>query len=93
MVMFKWSDSADEQSKQAVSDALTNLPGLIPCILDYRFGSDLKMAEGNWDFGVAADFDNLNDYIEYRDHPDHRAVILEQIAPILAERAAMQLEI
>ena len=51
------------------------------------------MAEGNWDFGVAADFDNLDDYIEYRDHPDHRAVILEQIAPILAERAAMQLEI
>ena len=37
-----------------------------------------------------ADFDDVDGYLVYRDHPDHQAVIRERIRPILADRAAVQ---
>ena len=39
---------------------------------------------------VVADFDDVDGYLVYRDHPDHQAVIQELIRPILAARAAVQ---
>ena len=53
-------------------------------------GTDAHVNEGNYDLVVVADFDDVDGYIVYRDHPDHQAVIREHVAPILAERAAIQ---
>jgi hypothetical protein len=47
---------------------------------------------GNFDFAVAADFDDVDGYLAYRDHPEHRAIVTEFIQPIVAERAAVQYE-
>lgn len=93
VVVFRWADGASEQATDAVSAGLAELPGRIPAIRAYRFGPDAGMADGNWDFAVTADFLDEAGYVEYRDHPDHRAVITGHIAPILAERAAVQVEL
>jgi hypothetical protein len=62
-------------------------------IRDYRFGPDLGVNEGNADFVVVADFDSLDDYLVYCDHPDHRAVVNETIRPLLADRTAVQYQL
>ena len=54
---------------------------------------DLGINEGNFDWAAAADFDDLEGYLTYRDNPEHRAIIAEFIRPIIAERAAVQYEI
>ena len=41
---------------------------------------------------MVADFDDVEGHVIYRDHPAHRAVIAERIAPIVAERVAVQYE-
>ena len=51
---------------------------------------DLGITEGNFDYVVVADFDSPDDYVVYRDHPVHTAVISELIAGRVAERAAVQ---
>ena len=57
-------------------------------------GADARINDGNFDFVVVADFDDVNGYLVYRDHPDHHvAVITDHIRPILAERCAVQHEI
>jgi hypothetical protein len=48
---------------------------------------------GNFAFAVVADFDSVQDYLVYRDHPVHREVIEQHIRPIMATRAAVQYEI
>ena len=53
-------------------------------------GSDARVNEGNFDLVVVADFDDVDGYLVYRDHPEHQAVIRERIRPILADRAAVQ---
>jgi hypothetical protein len=88
--MFTFRDDATAAQIAAMSDALATLPAQIPEIRDYRFGPDLGINDGNHQFAVVADFDSVDGYLLYRDHPAHLAVIAEHIRPILASRAAVQ---
>ncbi|HEY2224254.1 Dabb family protein [Actinomycetospora sp.] len=55
-------------------------------------GSDLGLAAGNAAFGVSATCVDRAAYVRYRDHPEHRAIISEHIAPHIATRSAVQFE-
>lgn len=91
--LLRWVDQATAEQRGAVESALATLPGEIPEIRSYTVGADAGINDGNFDLAVVADFDNVNDYLVYRDHPVHVAMIAEFIRPILAERAAIQHEI
>ena len=93
VVMMRWSPGTTSADVNAIVEALGGLPAAIAELRDYRFGHDVGINEGNFDFAVVADFADADDYIVYRDHPLHRAVIAERIAPHLAERAAVQYEV
>ena len=54
-------------------------------LLDEAISNDRRIV-------VVADFAGKDGYLAYRDHPAHRAVVEEFIAPIAAERAAIQYE-
>jgi hypothetical protein len=91
-VLFKWTaEATDEQKSQAASE-IARLPAIVTVVRSFAAGSDVGLNEGNYDFAVTADFDSEADYISYRDNPAHRALIQRFIAPILAERAAVQFE-
>lgn len=90
VVMFRWNDDVDDDHIGAVSEALTAMAGEIDVISTYRHGRDAGVNDGNWDYVVVADFATKDDYVVYRDHPDHRALIEEFIAGRTAERAAVQ---
>lgn len=90
VVMFRWEDTVDDEQVAAIRAGLSTLPGLIPQIADYRFGGDAGVNEGNFDFVVVADFASVDDYLVYRDHPDHRALIADLVTGNVAARAAVQ---
>ena len=91
-VMFRWKPGTTAADIAAVAEGLGGLPGAIPEIRDYRFGHDIGVNDGNFDFVVVADFADSGDYVAYRDHALHRALVAERIAPHVAERAAVQFE-
>ncbi len=91
-VMFRWTPDTTPVDVAAIAEGLGGLPGAIPGIRDYRFGHDLGINDGNFDFVVIADFADTEDYVAYRDHPLHQALIAERIAPHVAERAAVQFD-
>ena len=90
VALFRWADGTTAEQRQAVVQGLARLPSLIPELLDYRFGDDAGLVEGNWDFAVVADFDDVDGWRAYREHPEHRRVLSEHIARVAAERAAVQ---
>jgi hypothetical protein len=92
VVLFRWDPDASDADRDAVGAALGELPGAVPTIRAYHFGADAGINYGNFDFAVVADFDDAAGYVAYRDHPAHRSVIADRIAPIVAERAAVQYE-
>ncbi len=93
VVMFSWKEEAAEADRLAVAEGLSRLPDCIPQIRRYEFGSDLGLAEGNFDFVVVADFDSQSDYEAYQSHPDHLEVVHEAIRPHVARRAAIQVSL
>lgn len=90
VVMFTWTEAATDREISGVAQQLAALPGLIGTIRDYRFGADAGVNEDNCDFVLVADFDDAAGYLTYRDHPEHQRVIRDHIAPVLAERHAVQ---
>ena len=90
VVMMRWTEDTTPADVSAVIEGLGGLPAAIAEIRDYRFGPDAEINEGNFDFVVVADFESAEDYLAYRDHPVHRALIAERITPHLAERTAVQ---
>ncbi len=93
VMVFTWLPEATDEQKQRVNAELTALPGLIPEVRAYKFGADHGIGAGNADFAVTADFDDIAAYLVYRDHPAHQKVIAEAMRPIVATRAAVQIEI
>ncbi len=91
VVTFTFRDDVTPEQIAAMTEGLAGLPGQIPEILDYRVGPDLGISDGNHHYAVVADFDSVNAYLAYRDHPAHLAVIVELIRPIVVSRVAVQL--
>jgi hypothetical protein len=84
-------DATDEQIS-ALEEAMSHLPERLP-IRSYKYGRDAGLNEGQASFAVVADFDNVDDYLEYRDDPEHGRILSNLIGPILASRTATQYEI
>jgi Stress responsive A/B Barrel Domain len=87
-----WKTDVTDAEIEAVRAGLVALPGQIPEIRDYTVGSDLGAVGGNAHFAIVADFDDVDAWRRYQRHPAHEAVLTERIRPILAARAAVQLE-
>ena len=81
-VMFRWTPNWTNDQRVAVENALGELPGVVPTIRSYHFGSDIGVNEGNFDFVVVADFDDVEGFLVYRDHPDGNPGMLAQVAQI-----------
>ncbi len=90
VVTFRWIDGVDDAAIERVEQALGTLPGAVDTIRRYQFGRDLGLNPGNAEFVVVADFDDEPGYLAYRDHPAHQEIIRRDIAPIIAERTAVQ---
>jgi Stress responsive A/B Barrel Domain len=90
VVVFRFVAGTTDEHRDAIAVALRRLPAAIPEIAGYTVGGDAGLVDGNWDFAVVADFASVDDYVAYRENPDHRAVIDDLILPVVDERAAVQ---
>ncbi len=90
VVMFRFAAGTTSEQKDALRAALQRLPEVIPEIRAYRYGDDAGLRDDNFDFVVTADFDDVESFLVYRDHPDHQKAVAEFIAPIVETRAGVQ---
>jgi hypothetical protein len=89
-VLLTFNDDATVDQRAAFEQALRELPSRIPEIVDYQVGHDAGLADTNHQFAIVADFADADDYVVYRDHPAHAEFKENHLAPLVAERAAVQ---
>ena len=92
VALFRFKPETTNEQIVAAMGALSTLPDQIDVLRKFRYGPDAGITEGTWDFAVIAVLDNADDYIAYRDHPAHVAVLRDHIAPIISEAARIQFE-
>lgn len=90
LVLLRFQEGTEPAQIETIAQALRTLPALIPEIAEYRVGTDLALADSNWQFGIAADFATQADYVVYRDHAEHQRIIRDLVRPVVADRAAVQ---
>jgi hypothetical protein len=93
VAVFTWDDEMTDEMEQQLATELTALAPKLAGLRSYHCGPDVGLAEGNFDFAVVADFDDVDAYLAYRDNPEHRAIIGRLSGPHAKSRAALQYQI
>lgn len=90
VVLLRFHEGTEASQVDALVAGLRELPALIEGLRSFQTGADLGLAAGNWDLGIAVEFDDEATWAAYQAHPEHQRVIAELVRPITAERAAAQ---
>lgn len=93
IVLFNWNSETPADHAERTTVALAELRSKIPQIRSYQYGANLGVNPGTYDFAVTAEFDSVDDYLVYRDHPDHKAFIEKYTAPYIDTRASIQFQL
>ncbi|MGK5112691.1 MULTISPECIES: Dabb family protein [unclassified Geodermatophilus] len=93
VVLFTWSDDADDERRAATVAALRRLPEEVGGMTAFAVGPDAGLREGNAHTALVADFPDVEAWRRYAEHPAHLQVIAEHVAPFLAARTAAQYEV
>jgi heme-degrading monooxygenase HmoA len=94
VVTFSWTGDAAEDPAvvDGIADALRRFiaDAELPGLRSWSCGRDAGIATGNADFAVVGVFEDVDAFAVYRDHPEHRRIITEQIAHRVGQRTAVQ---
>lgn len=91
--MLTLKDAATPADADHIEEGLLALLGVIPGLEGAEVARDAGLAEGNADLVFRMSFATVDDWKNYRVHPAHVAVITERIAPVLASKAFVQLDV
>lgn len=90
VAVFRWKDETTAAQVAAVSAALDDLAPRITSARSYSHGPNVQPAAGRWDYAVVAEFDDLDGWRAYDEHPTHAVVREDVIVPLVAERTNLQ---
>jgi Stress responsive A/B Barrel Domain len=93
VVLFTWSEAADEGRRAETVAALLSLPDVVGGMTAFAVGPDVGITEGNADTALVADFPDEAAYRRYASDPRHLEVIAQHVRPWLAARSAVQYEV
>ncbi len=91
LALFTWREGTTREDIARVEAELSRMPSVVPALHEYHFGPNLGLRPGTADFAVCAILPQA-ELSTYLDHPEHQRVVREVISPLLAARAAVQVE-
>lgn len=91
IAMFKWGEQVTETQVGDFTAALETLKTQMPILKSFRFGRDLGLRDGNYDYGVVAELAQPSQVAEYLDHELHQQLIKAHVQHMLGERKAVQI--
>ena len=90
VVTFQLKPDAPADQVERIADAVNALGATLPEVRSMAVGRDLALREGNASFAIAAQFDDVEGFKVYADHPEHVRIIKELIGPFIESRSPVQ---
>ena len=82
--------TATDADRAAITEGLAALVGQVDGLVSVRTATDLGVREGNADVIFQLTFSSQEAWAGYGDHPAHKAVISQHIAPVLQDKVFLQ---
>src|SRR4051812_37397932 len=92
VALFRWKPEATPEQLAPVKPALDALAATLTGLESYSCGPSLGLSETSYDFGVVAVFTDKSGWDAYMANAEHDRIRSELIAPIVGERAGIQLD-
>ncbi len=93
VVLFTWSEAADEERRATTVQALRRLRQDVGGMTSLVVATDAGLTDHNADTVLIADFPDVEAFYRYAQDPVHLAVIAEHVRPWLAARSALQYQV
>ena len=90
VVTFQLKPDAPADQVERIRKAVYALGETLPEVRSMAVGRDLALRDGNASFGIAAQFDDVDGFKVYADHPEHIRIIKELIGPFIESRSPVQ---
>jgi len=90
VVVFTWSEAADEQRRALSIRALRRLREDVGGMTSLVVAEDAGLVDGNANTVLIADFPDVEAFHRYAQDPVHLSVVAEHVRPWLASRSALQ---
>jgi hypothetical protein len=90
VVTFKLKPDAPADQVERIGEAVNALASQLPEVRSMAVGRDLALRDGNASFGIAAQFDDVEGFKAYADHPEHVRIVTEMIGPFIESRSPVQ---
>jgi Stress responsive A/B Barrel Domain len=90
VVTFHLKPGAPADQVERIGEAVYALGATLPEVRSVAVGRDLALREGNASFAIAAQFDDVEGFKVYADHPEHVRIVTELIAPHIESRHPVQ---
>jgi hypothetical protein len=92
LASFTWKDQTTPTDVATITAELSALAAALGGIESYRCGADISRTPDSYDYAVLGVFASRDDFLAYRDHPEHQRILKELIGPNLANRIVVQLQ-
>lgn len=92
VVSFRWNEQTTAADVDRATAALTALVATLGGVENYVCGPDAGFTPGTYDYAIVGAFATRDDFLAYRDHPEHQRISKELIVPHVADRVVVQLE-
>ncbi|MCG6932711.1 MAG: Dabb family protein [Gallionella sp.] len=89
IVLVKWKPEATDAERQALRDAIEQLPTQVPEIIAARVGLDVGRGPNNYDMATVFDFEDIAAFKRYIASAAHQAYV-QGPAKAVAQLAVVQ---
>lgn len=93
IVCFRFNPDTPDDSIAAAGAALQGMQGKIDGILGVLWGPNLGPSVTEYSHVLTVMLDSMDSLARYTDHPVHKAVIAQYLAPIRTARFAIDIEV
>ncbi len=90
IAVFRFKKDTTEEIIDHIDAVVSTLPDIVDEIVAFQAGRSAGITDTSWDYGVVADFASAEDYRRYAAHPDHVAIVENDVAPHLIEVSRIQ---
>lgn len=90
VVMFTFKEETTTDDVAGFQTAVSRLADEVPYLHDLRHGPDLGERATNAGYGLIGEFNTVEDFYAYLEHPAHKQLIDSSVAPLCSSWRSVQ---